>query len=59
MGEGESRRGGGLADTWGEGERDGTSDREEGLADTSGSHRGVSGKKRIKICHILNRMNTV
>jgi hypothetical protein len=29
---------------WGEGERDGTFDREEGMADTSGSHRGVSGK---------------
>jgi len=42
MGERESRRGGGVADKWGEGERDGTFDREEG------SHRGVSGKKRIK-----------
>jgi len=59
MGERESRRGGGVADKWGEGERDGTFDREEGLADTLGSHRGVSGNKRIKTCHILNRMNTV
>jgi len=54
MGERESRRCSGVADRWGEGERDGTSDREEGLADMSGSHRGVSGKKNgLKICHIL------
>jgi hypothetical protein len=37
-------KGGQLRKKWGEGERDGTFDREEGLADTSGSHRGVSGK---------------
>jgi hypothetical protein len=57
MGERESRRGGGVADKWGEGERDGTFDREEGLADTSGSHRGVSGKNGF--CHTLVRVNTV
>ena len=39
-----SRKGGPISLKWGEGERDGTFDREEGLADTSGSHRGVSGK---------------
>jgi len=39
----ETRRGGEVADKWGEGDRDGTFDREEGLADTSGSHCGVSG----------------
>jgi hypothetical protein len=31
---------------WGEGDKGGTFDPEEGLADTSGSHRGVSGKNR-------------
>ena len=39
-----SRQGGPISLKWGEGEKDGTYDREEGLADTSGSHRGVSGK---------------
>ena len=41
-----SRKGGPIRfqRKWGEGERDGTFDREEGLADTSGSHCGVSGK---------------
>jgi len=33
------------------------SDRKEGLADTSGSHRGVSGKNGF--CHTLSRVNTV
>ena len=42
-GERESRRGGAVADEWGEGDSDGTFDREEGLADTSGSHGRVSG----------------
>jgi hypothetical protein len=45
----ESRRGGEVADKWGEGDRDGTFDREEGLADTSGSHCGVFGKKWISV----------
>jgi len=39
-----SRKGGPISLKWGKGERDGTFDREEGMADTSGSHRGVSGK---------------
>jgi hypothetical protein len=42
---------------WGEGDMDGTFDREEGLADASGSHHGVSGKNRF--CHTLVRVNTV
>ena len=29
---------------WGEGDKDGTFDREEGLVDTPGSHCGVLGK---------------
>jgi hypothetical protein len=40
----ESRRGGEVADKWGEGDRDGTLDQEEGLADMLGSHHGVLGK---------------
>jgi hypothetical protein len=48
MGEREHRRGGGVAEKLGEGERDGAFDREEGMADTSGSHHGVSVNKRIK-----------
>jgi hypothetical protein len=52
-----SRKGGPISLKWGEGERDGTFDREEGLADTSGSHRGVLGK--MEICHTLIRVNTI
>jgi hypothetical protein len=40
-----SRKGGPInLRQWGEGDKDGTFDREEGLVDTSDSHRGVSGK---------------
>ena len=39
-----SRKGGPIDLKWGEGERDGTFDREEGLADRSGSHCGVTAK---------------
>jgi len=40
-----SRKGGPInLRRWGEGDEDGTFDLEEGLADSSGSHRGVSGK---------------
>jgi hypothetical protein len=39
-----SRKGGQISLKWGEGERDGTFDREEGMADRSGSYRGISGK---------------
>jgi len=40
-----SRKGGSInLRRWGEGDKDGTFDQEEGLVDTSDSHHGVSGK---------------
>jgi len=53
-----SRKGGLINIKWGEGERDGTFDREEGLADTSGSHHGVSGKNGF-LCHTLCRVHSI
>jgi hypothetical protein len=40
-----------VADKWGEGDRDGTFDREEGLADTSGHTAEYRGK--MDFCHTL------